>query len=131
MDRCAALIEKTPNRNNGFTVRFIVKEPKKVTAAVKMGVTSSGTVDGSLTVAKGVSIFKIWLFLAILLFISSIFRVCLAEERLLTHLIPVQSKELTPLMFPWLNLGLDGRCIRILELLYADYLNIYHGISVI
>lgn len=53
MDRCAALIEKSPNKRNGFIVRFVVKEPKKVTAGVKMGVTSSGSVDGSLTISKG------------------------------------------------------------------------------
>ncbi|CAD5222269.1 unnamed protein product [Bursaphelenchus xylophilus] len=53
MERCAALIEKTPGLRNGYNVRFVVKEPKKVVAGVKMGVTSSGTVDGSLTASKG------------------------------------------------------------------------------
>ncbi|CAD5216845.1 unnamed protein product [Bursaphelenchus okinawaensis] len=53
MERCATLIEKTPGLTNGYNVRFIVKEPKKVVAGVKMGVTSTGTVDGSLTASKG------------------------------------------------------------------------------
>lgn len=50
------MIEKSNRQKNAFAVRFVVKEPKKVVAGVKMGVTSSGTVDGSLTASKGVSL---------------------------------------------------------------------------
>ncbi|KAI6241475.1 Omp85 domain-containing protein [Aphelenchoides fujianensis] len=52
MEACAAVVEKDAQVNEGFTVRFVMKEPKAVTVGVKMGVTNTGNADGSLTASK-------------------------------------------------------------------------------
>lgn len=58
LEKCIPFIEKCSKSKNSFNVRFVTKEPNSLFVGVKMGVTSTGSADGSVNAAHNVFIYS-------------------------------------------------------------------------